>query len=837
MVDGSYRHCFETASRAAGRTLNEEELDTLFSRAHRRIQRLQDEGMTPRDAAMEAGKRLGDEARRETYIQEANQKKNLAIRHGLSRRIRDGEEAISLDGILAGERKGNARNASMSVASRVRQSVARYHGVLTRGLNDAGLLKVARRARGPIENDIAQDIAHLNNPERYTPSGNKIAHQIAQVYQRAMEGVRIEQNAAGADIGKDALYVARQSHDMLKVRGKGPIGDFQAWHDAIRPLLDDRTFDELPEGMNETEYLRNIWRNLWSGVHEGTSADWLSGFKGPANMAKKVSQERVLHFKGPQEWMAYNRKFGTGSLHDAVMKSVTAGSRNAAIMRELGTNPEAMFDHVLDQAIDRAKKRNDVATVDQLNKLKDHVLLDHITGKPAPVRDWRAARIGANIRALEGLTKLGGVVLSSLPDIAVRAASLRHNGIPLLESYWRAATDLLPTTGNMYRRRMAQSMGIGVQGMLGEMASRFGAEDGVSGMMANGVNWLHKLNGLTYWTDSLKAGTAGMLLNHLGDAASQTFDKLHPRMREALTRYGIEGKEWDAIRGAVRKGDDGHAYLMPGDIRDMDADGFEHLAAGKGGETRDDLADRLAAYVNDVADDAMSEPETRVAASLQAKYRALDGVSPWFAQAVRMIMQFKSYPMSFMRRAWDREVVRNGPDVPGLVHLMVGTTLLGYASMCAKSIAAGMNPRDPADPKTWMAAMEQGGGFGIYGDFLFGEQSRMGNSFWETLGGPALGDVANIYKALLNTRDESMGDKDAPKENNYLSNLVATARGFVPGGNIFWAKLAIDHMFYNQIQEAVNPGYLQRHEAAVMRSTGQTYMLSPSWSPYQAIGG
>lgn len=834
MPDNGHSKCFASASAAAGRTLSQEELDALFSRAQSRMDRLERSGLSAKEAAIEAGRQLGAEARKAAIIEEFQKKINLAAYHSARSRLREGDEFTSLEGLLAGEERGNARNASLSVNARVKAAQAQAHGALATELKEAGLLKTARGMRDDLENRVAQDMAHLNNPRKFRASGDAHALGIAQAYQRALESTRIAQNKAGAWIGKEELYVARQSHDMLKVRGKGPEGDFKAWHDSIRPLLDDRTFDNKPDTMTEEAYLHSLWSSLASGVHQSANgADWLKGFKGPGNAAKRASQERVIHFKGPQEWMTYNRQFGTGSLHEAVLKSVSLGSRNAALMRELGTNPEAMFDRLLGEATDNAVRRDDLTTSDKLAHLKDHALIDALTGKAAPVRNWTASRVGANLRALESLTKLGGVVLSSIPDIAVRASSLRSNGVPLLESYWRTFSDLLPSSGSKYRRRMAHSMGIGVQGMLGEMAGRFAMADGPSGVMHRSVNWLHKVNGLSYWTDSLKAGAAGMLLNHLGEAAAGPFEKLHPRMRNALARYGIEAREWETIRQAARQGEDGNTYLMPGDIRQLHEDQFASVSSGKlPGEARDEIADRLAAYVNDVADDALSEPDFRTVARTSAINHALDNVSPWLGQAMRMVAQFKSYPISFLRRAWAREVKRDGPDGPGLVHLMVGTTLLGYAAMSAKAIVAGKNPRDPSDPSTWGAAMQQGGGLGIYGDFLFGESNRMGNTLLETLAGPALGDIANLYRAYQASRDEISGDEAAPTQGSYLSNLTRVARGLVPGGNLFYTKMAIDHLFYYELQNAINPGYTRRMQTNALRQHGETYWLNPSWTPY-----
>jgi hypothetical protein len=66
----------------------------------------------------------------------------------------------------------------------------------------------------------------------------------------------------------------------------------------------------------------------------------------------------------------------------------------------------------------------------------------------------------------------------------------------------------------------------------------------------------------------------------------------------------------------------------------------------------------------------------------------------------------------------------------------VTSTVLGYAAMTAKDMLKGKTPRDPKDPNTIIKAFTQGGGAGIYGDFLFGEYNRFGQSPLETAAGP-----------------------------------------------------------------------------------------------------
>jgi hypothetical protein len=59
---------------------------------------------------------------------------------------------------------------------------------------------------------------------------------------------------------------------------------------------------------------------LSSGVHLRTDRpDWMTGFKGGStNVARRASQERVLHFKDGLSWYRYNDKFGVGNLREAV---------------------------------------------------------------------------------------------------------------------------------------------------------------------------------------------------------------------------------------------------------------------------------------------------------------------------------------------------------------------------------------------------------------------------------------------------------------------------------------------------------------------------------------
>jgi hypothetical protein len=149
--------------------------------------------------------------------------------------------------------------------------------------------------------------------------------------------------------------------------------------------------------------------------------------------------------------------------------------------------------------------------------------------------------------------------------------------------------------------------------------------------------------------------------------------------------------------------------------------------------------------------------------------------------------------------------------------MIVATTAFGYLAMTMKDLLKGRNPRDPTSIKTWTAAMTQGGGLGIYADFLFGEYNRYGGGL-ETLGGPSIsfiGDVLRLYGRATDGDDVS-------------ANAVRFGINNAPFINLFWVRPVLDYLLLYQFQEALNPGFLRRYERRVEKENNQTFWLKPS---------
>lgn len=248
----------------------------------------------------------------------------------------------------------------------------------------------------------------------------------------------------------------------------------------------------------------------------------------------------------------------------------------------------------------------------------------------------------------------------------------------------------------------------------------------------------------------------------------------------------------------------------------------------------DDLATKIRSYFSERADAASPTPRARERAILHQG--SLRGTPE--GEGLRFIMQFKSFPTTVITRNLARDLARirlaarqkglvqalveGRGDVLGLAQYIAMTTVLGLAAMQAKAVVAGKSPRDPFGEDwgaVWTAALVQGGGAGIFGDFLFGEANRFGGGALDTFAGPAIGDAAQVIDIWNAFRS---GD-DARGRTFGLANRI-----FNPLASLFYTKAAMNYLVVYHIQEMFNPGYLQRMERRIERENNQRFYIPPS---------
>lgn len=354
------------------------------------------------------------------------------------------------------------------------------------------------------------------------------------------------------------------------------------------------------------------------------------------------------------------------------------------------------------------------------------------------------------------------------------------------------------------------------------LSAKFNSVDGPPGAMAKFTNHFYRLSGANYINDHLKEGFGFGVMLRLGHSAGKSLDQLDALQQTSLRRFGIGPDEWDVIRQAKQSDVDGTAVLAPADILDLPDEAFAGLATGRRtiDAARQNLHERYSAYIIDSAREALSEPDARTRHMITGG--SLPAGTMW-GESARSVMQFKAFGITNIVKNLYRELFRDGVNVPGVAVLVAGGALMGHISNTLGDLAMGKEPRpiENADDawKSVVRALLRGGGFGLYGDFLFGETNKYGRDLLDTLAGPTISMASDISSILANIREWEL-DRVAAESLQVAKQLSPT--------NLAYTKLAMDYAVFWQLQEAINPGYMRRWERKIERDTGQEFWLSPS---------
>lgn len=699
----------------------------------------------------------------------------------------------AIQAILVGV-QGVYKQGRLSVDAKFKAIHGRYLGGMVREFEEKGLLKLVHSKA--IQSEIEKEMWALSEGKGGVTK-SKEALEIAKIIHKTQEATRLRKNRAGAYIDKLEGYTTTQSHDRSAMRKAG----YEAWRDEILPLLDtSRTF----QGADVEDFLRSTYEVLTTGISRKIQTDdKMFEFKGPANLAKKTSRSRVLHFKDAESSIAYRDKFGKRDFMEGVMMGLDQSSREIALMETFGTNPRAMFDNIMKQT--REKYRGDKEKVkDIINDRALRNFYEEVDGSTQIPESPSLAQVGSVARGLQTLSKLGGAVISSIADIPIKAAELQFQGYNAFKSYGIALTDI--RVRGTKQKQLGAMLGVGFDGMAGNIAARFTAQDDLPGSISKLQRLFFKVNGLQWWTDSQKIGTGLAMAHRLSQFKGKTFDKLDVDTKRLFDNFGITANDWELIRKSNTKALDGREYITPDAIRDLE---------GVTDRVKEELEDKLRAYFIDRVDAATLTPDARERAILNQGY-ARGTVAGEF---LRIITQFKSFPTTVITKVYGRALYGKGKaDVPAMIQTAIMTTLMGYIAMTGKDLLKGKEPRPLDDPSTWNAAFLQGGGAGILGDFLLGEYNRFGGGLVTTAMGPTastLDQIARVYGKV-----KSGDDPSAAALNAAVSN--------VPFNNLFYVRPAINYMFLYQMQEAVNPGYLRRMERRTEKENNQKFFLPPS---------
>jgi hypothetical protein len=167
-------------------------------------------------------------------------------------------------------------------------------------------------------------------------------------------------------------------------------------------------------------------------------------------------------------------------------------------------------------------------------------------------------------------------------------------------------------------------------------------------------------------------------------------------------------------------------------------------------------------------------------------------------------MMFKSFPMTVIATHLYRGATQAGLDnkIKYLSYLAISTTVFGALAVQTKQIAQGKDPLDMTESKFWGKSFLQGGGAGIYGDFLGQDVNRFGGGFLQTMAGPmAQLALQDIPKLTLGNVQEAIQGKDT----NISADMIQFLRRNTPGGSLWYTRMIFERTMLDQLQKEADP--------------------------------
>lgn len=719
------------------------------------------------------------------------------------------------------------------------EGVARTQGGLWREklMNELTEAKLFRAFRGSeaFQRDVGRELFELSRADvgeahKSGYTGNTMALQAAKIVNRYQSLAKYTLNRAGAWIGDYSGYITKTTHDAGKLWRAG----YDKWKTfALSKLDHDRTF----MGVTDTDaFMRSVWDGLTTGIHGASPGLKDPAFPGPGSLAKRISEERVLHFADADGWMDYNKEYGSGPWHEQIERNLLQAGRDFALLDRWGTNPRAEYENDIQRTYHKFRS-TDNRGAEALKASQDKLMHEFGYLDGTSDRPWNAmaSNIFRGLRNIQSMAHLGSVNFTHGFGVFVtKAASLKYHGVGFLERYGNILSSFWtgPHGRGQEMREAYDLLGSGWDGQHLHYLSQFSLDDSAPGMTSRMVAATMRWNGLNYVLSAQKAGTRAQMARFLGKLVDREYGDLPAETQRDFHQYGISQMEWDAIRSApdhTQVG--GRTWLTPdaalraGPIEA--ADGSD-LYTDK---MRRETALKLHVMYDDIADQGIVQPGI-------AEKMLLGGTRPGSVSGdlIRAATQFKMWPIAATRQVLGREWYGR-PDAStvsrlgGIMSIVLASTLYGYLRDTTRDLMNGREPANPASISTLGHAMMSGGGMGILADVLFGELPKTAQSAFSSVGplfgaGYQFASIFNQMKGAAVSGDLSTG----PGHPLYHigANSTKAALDNAPLVNIWWVRAALNYAFLYHLQEWMNPGFHQRQEAAIKKRTGQESFLSPA---------
>lgn len=813
-------NCINEVIKAAGRPITAAEAKGIFERVERSMRQLAKsdpiewQGLSERDRLILGAEEAALQLEQEAILKKRRLALSIAKQNAVNDYIKSyngkGGEIEALNRLIAFH--GDAKNNVFSIETRANA---------TRNMTLASLADTfdSTKPKGlGLVND-KQGIKDLVYEMYGVDTGNKAAQKGAQAWLKATELLRKRFNDSGGDIGKLEDWALPQHHSQLKV---SKAGDKQWISDIIGKLNREKYINSDGSYMTDiqlTDFLNQAYLSIATG---GLNKIEAGAYKASGMRANRGNETRQIHFKDPQSYLDYQVKYGDKDIWQVLIGHIDGVSKDIALVETFGPNPDNVFKTFLEDSYQKSSI-NDPKKMGEFKKqyIKTENLYNFVAGRTQPIASERMAKFFDTLRDLMISSKLGSALITSLSDQGTFAMLAKTNNLPMLNLYSNMMKSLNPA--NKMELRLARRAGLATETLISSM-NRFGTENLGSSTSNKVATTVMRASGLLAWSDAQKRAFGVTMMSSIGQITKdfRKLTDLNKYDHRILLSKGITDSDFKIWKLAEQEdwGGGNNTMLTPESIMRIPNEKIKG-AQGDPEAIKFEAARKLLGAVTEEVDMAVVTPGARDRVFAQAgKQRGVLG-----GELVRSVFLFKSFPISMIARHWARGA--GMPTAQGkafyIAGLMASTTMLGAMAMQANDIVSGRKPKDMDNVKFWISAMLKGGALGLYGDFLFSEETQRGNSPLASMLGPVIG----FGEEILGLTQGNILKSALGKETSFGADAVKLIKGITPGANLWYTKAATDHIFFNRMQEFVSPGYLDRMESRSKKVYGQEFWWKP----------
>ena len=814
----------------------------------------QGQGVNPTEASIKAAKDAYDSFKGKALLKKRRTRLQLQRQVEIRRKLTEyrnakGETDLNKAAIAIYARDDMANFQSLESAIQEETAVVqRYLDTVLAELREKPLEKIGLLAGKKSQKKQTTEtnlLKALFNEDVNDP----IAIEMAKAYRKANDLVVARHNKYGGNIIVRADYHLPQPHDWVSISKAGK----NEWIDFIVPLLNrSQMIDhKTNKSFLNDESLRLALSDTWETITEG-------GLNKTGNILKKGKlynkriDHRFLVFKHSESWLKYQQKFGIkeGGLLGLIMKHLDSVSRDTAMMKVLGPDPDKTFIEIKNTVLQAGRKatgdeplRPSPFKATKMDKAEAavkgslfqaglenlHLYFKNQLGQPGSPF-W--ARTFSNLRQVLTSSYLGSASIVALTDFNWQRITNGWNGLPAFKSarrtlqlYKEGLTAKDPQTA-----KLAIRTGLIAEHWVpySQQVNRFMLEVNGSEFTQRLADATLTLSGLQGHTQAGRWGFGMEFQGFLADNIGKTFDELPKPLQRSFKRYGITVDDWNVARTTklYDAGEDLAQYqgknvqfFVPDEIR-----------------MRTDIDDYSKEQIASKFFD-MIKTETEFAVpSLSAKGRValLQNARPgtFAGELILSAAMFKQFPITLMFTHIARGMSQKGLGKFGYMSdLVISGALYGALTMELREITKGRNPTPTSYIKEnyweyFLRALVTGGGLGLFGDFFISDTNRYGKSMAETLPGPAMGFLSD----LLGIPKNAIFDHINGRETNVVGDALNFIKRNMPGSSVFYLRLLWERVIMENIQRQLDPDFDSRNSRIInnyMRDTQQDFWWSP----------